>query len=157
MLPTGTLIASVDPETSKSYAGELVIIPTWSSEPSMNKACVSPFDSNLASTEAEPSLKVKLPPLMSTAVDIATAPVESVSTIAAVPSLALIFVVCVFTAVVVVNVPAAAVVPPITVLSMVPELASIFEIKTLPVPAGVIVMSSFDLDPAISLSSIVMP
>ena len=94
VVPLGTLRASVEPDTSRSYAGELVLIPTWSSEPSMNKACVSPFDSNLASTEAEASLNVKLPPFTSNAVDIATAPVESVMAIAAVPSFALTVPVC---------------------------------------------------------------
>ena len=34
VLPTGNLNASVEPDISRSYAGELVLIPMWSSEPS---------------------------------------------------------------------------------------------------------------------------
>ena len=69
VLPTGNLKASVEPDMSKSYAGELVLIPTWSSDPSTNIACVSPFDSTLKSTLAELSLIVTLPPSNSTAPD----------------------------------------------------------------------------------------
>ena len=58
VLPIGSLNASVDPEASSSYTGELVLIPIASAEPSKKNWCVFAADSILKSRSfADASLK----------------------------------------------------------------------------------------------------
>ena len=58
VVPTGTLKASVEPDISSSYTGELVLIPIASAEPSKKNWCVLLSDSILKSNAAPASLNV---------------------------------------------------------------------------------------------------